>query len=268
MAGPTPAEKEDPMIPSRHDFPDRLVQGLRSAARVAVITGAGISAESGIPTFRQAQTGLWERYRPEELATPEAFLRDPRLVWEWYRWRRELVSRAEPNDGHRALAALAERIGDFALITQNVDGLHQRAGCGDVIELHGNILRVKCFDGHHPAVSWPEDGPVPPRCSRCDSLLRPDVVWFGEALPAGALARAVSAARACEWFFSIGTSSVVYPAAGLLETAIAAGAKTVEINPNPTPHTENVTYRLRGPAGAILPRLMEAAWPSGALTSG
>ncbi|HEX4857674.1 MAG TPA: Sir2 family NAD-dependent protein deacetylase, partial [Usitatibacteraceae bacterium] len=160
-------------------------RAIEQAQSIAVLTGAGISAESGIPTFRDALTGLWSRFRPEQLATPEAFLADPKTVWEWYAWRRERVGTAQPNAGHRALAALeracAARGAAFTLVTQNVDGLHEAAGSRNVIELHGNIRRVKCFDHHHAAASW-DNHDVPPRCAQCGSLLRPDVVWFGEAL--------------------------------------------------------------------------------------
>jgi NAD-dependent deacetylase len=239
----------------------RLAGAVRRARRIAVLTGAGISAESGIPTFRDAQNGLWTRFRPEELATPEAFRRDPRLVWDWYEWRRGLVSGAEPNAGHRALAAMAMRAPTFTLVTQNVDGLHQRAGARDVVELHGNIHRNRCF-GEGVVVEAPADGAErPPRCPRCGAPLRPDVVWFGESLPAEALARAEDAARECDLFFSIGTSAAVYPAAQLPVTALRSGATLVEVNRDPTPLTRHATFSLLGPAGELLPRLVAAVWP-------
>ena len=191
---------------------------LEHATAVAVLTGAGISAESGIPTFRDALTGLWENFRPEDLATPEAFEADPKLVWDWYAWRREKVREARPNAGHEALATLERRCRDrdvdFTLVTQNVDGLHRAAGSLRVIELHGNIRRVKCFDRHHPVESWAE-GDAVPTCPTCGSLLRPDVVWFGEGLPSDALAGAIAAARTCDVFLCVGTSTVVEPAASL-----------------------------------------------------
>lgn len=249
-------------------IPDGLINAVRAARRIAVLTGAGISAESGVPTFREAQTGpstgsgqsLWARYDPTELATPEAFRRNPKLVWEWYTWRRGLVSQAQPNPGHLALAQLELKVEGFTLITQNVDGLHQRAGSRNIIELHGNIHRVKCFDEGVVIESWQETDDAPPRCPRCGGLLRPDVVWFGEALPQQALAGAVAAASSCEVFFSIGTSALVQPAASLPYTALERGAVVVEINPDKTPLTVDATYALRGPAGVALPALLRAAW--------
>jgi NAD-dependent deacetylase len=243
------------------DFDPRLVQKFRGAHRVVALTGAGISAESGIPTFRDAQTGLWARFRPEELATAAAFRRDPKLVWDWYAWRRGLVAQAVPNAGHRALARLEGLVPEFTLVTQNVDGLHVRAGSRRVIELHGNIYRNKCFEegvvveGGVPA----RDGP--PSCPRCGAPLRPDVVWFGESLPPQALAAAEAAARACDLLFSIGTSAAVFPAAQLPVTALQSGAMVVEINKDRTPLTGVATFSLLGQAGEILPRLMAATWP-------
>ena len=188
---------------------------LRNARSVAVLTGSGISAESGVPTFRDAQTGLWARYDPMELATPEAFERDPRLVWEWYAWRRELVGNAALNPGHEALAELESRVPDFVLLTQNVDGLHRRAGSQNVVELHGSILHSRCSVEGAFVEPREEDPEIPPSCPSCGAFLRPDVVWFGEALPAEALEEAFHAARECDLFFSIGTSSLVQPAASL-----------------------------------------------------
>jgi len=239
-------------------IPDDLVDCLRSARHVAVLTGAGISAESGVPTFRDALSGLWAKYRPEVLATPEAFVRNPGLVWEWYTWRRELVRTVQPNEGHRALARLADRFETFTLITQNVDGLHQRAGSREVIELHGNLARVKCFEQGHIIADWQEDGTVPPRCPRCQGRLRPDVVWFGEALPEAGLAAAFAAASDCDVFFAIGTSGLVHPAADLPLAALRAGRPVVELNPEPTPLSRRCTYQLRGNSGAILPVLVAA----------
>ena len=242
------------------DFDPRLLQKFRGARRVVALTGAGISAESGIPTFRDAQTGLWARFRPEELATAAAFRRDPKLVWDWYAWRRGLVARAEPNAGHRALARVEGLVPEFTLVTQNVDGLHLRAGSQRVIELHGNIHRTKCFkedvvvEGGVPA----PDGP--PRCPRCGAPLRPDVVWFGESLPPQALAAAEAAVRECDLLFSIGTSAAVFPAAQFPVTALQSGAMVVEINKDRTPLTGVATFSLLGQAGEILPRLLTATW--------
>lgn len=231
---------------------------LDHATSVAVLTGAGISAESGIPTFRDALTGLWENFRPEELATPEAFEANPRLVWDWYAWRREIVAKAAPNEGHRALAELErqcrEHEVDFTLVTQNVDGLHREAGSRRVVELHGNIRRVKCFDRDHPVAAWPEGEGVP-ACPRCGSLLRPDVVWFGESLPPEALAAAFAAARTCDVFLCVGTSTVVEPAATLPFIALESGARVIEVNPQPTPLSARASISLRGSAAEILPQL-------------
>ena len=231
---------------------------IENATALAVLTGAGISAESGIPTFRDALTGLWENFRPEELATPEAFEANPKLVWDWYAWRRGIVARAAPNAGHRALVEIErqcrERGVDFTLVTQNVDGLHRTAGSEHVVELHGNIRRVKCFDRHHPAETW-ADGDEVPRCPRCGSLLRPDVVWFGESLPPEAFAAAVAAARTCDVFLCVGTSTVVEPAASLPFMARESGARVIEVNPQPTPLTRQAAVSLRGSAGEILPLL-------------
>jgi NAD-dependent deacetylase len=243
-------------------FDPRLVQRLRHARRVVALTGAGISAESGIPTFRDAQTGLWARFRPEELATAEAFRRDPRLVWDWYERRRGLVARAEPNRAHRALARLATLAPELVLVTQNVDGLHQRAGSRAVVELHGNIHRNKCFDESVLVAEWQDTGDRPPRCPTCGGALRPDVVWFGETLPVQALAEADAAAGRCEVLFSIGTSAAVFPAAQLPLTALQGGAMVVEVNKDPTPLTGIATFSLLGLAGEILPQLLEETWPA------
>ncbi len=243
------------------DIPATLIQVLRGARRVAALTGAGVSAESGVPTFRDAQTGLWARYDPHELATPEAFQRNPRLVWEWYAWRREKVAGVEPNPGHYALAEMERRFPEFTLITQNVDGLHRRAGSRRVLELHGDITRSKCFVCGSSAEAWTEKGEIPPRCPACGGRLRPGVVWFGEMLPERLLAAAMDAAARCEVFFSIGTSSLVYPAAALPEVALRAGATVVEVNPSETPLTPHATYSLRGLAGVVLPALLASFRP-------
>ena len=243
------------------DLPLALVQSLRAARHVAALTGAGVSAESGLPTFREAQTGLWAHYDPQELATSEAFSRDPKLVWAWYAWRRALIAAARPNPGHDALAQLARRVPRFTLITQNIDNLHQAAGSADVIELHGNIRRARCFRENTLIDDWPDTGEVPPRCPRCGAYLRPDVVWFGEALPSDQLQAAVDAAAACELFFSIGTSGLVEPAASLAGLALRRGAPVVEINPVATPLTARATFVLPAPSGEVLPALLRAVWP-------
>jgi NAD-dependent deacetylase len=235
-----------------------LLQRLHAAGSVAVLTGAGVSAESDIPTFRDAQTGLWARYNPLELATPEAFLRNPRLVWEWYAHRRSLAEAAEPNPAHSALAALEQRFADFTLITQNVDNLHWRAGSQNVVELHGNITRTKCFDEGITVERWPTIGEVPPRCPRCGGRLRPDVVWFGEVLPLEVWDQARAAAQRCQVFLSIGTSGVVRPAADLPFYARQRGAYVVEINLAASEPNSIFDEQLLGPAGQILPQLIAA----------
>lgn len=235
------------MVPSK-----ALLDKLRTAHSIVVLTGAGASAESGIPTFR-GQGGLWNEFRPEEWATAEAFQRDPKLVWEWYMWRRELVMNAQPNAGHFALRSIETKIDRFTLITQNVDGLHQLSGSKSVIEIHGNILRSKCHScgaivGNQ---GLDEDGQIP-ACD-CGGLIRPDVVWFGELLPVEALKRAWDAAANADLFFSVGTSSVVQPAAGLVDLPKGNGAYLVEINPEPTEISDRFDEVLRGKSGEILP---------------
>jgi NAD-dependent protein deacetylase/lipoamidase len=244
------------------EIPDPLVETLRRAKHLTVLTGAGISAESGLPTFRDPMTGLWAKYRPEDLATPEAFRRNPRLVWEWYEWRRELVARARPNPGHLALAEMERRLPRMSLLTQNVDGLHRLAGSGRVVELHGNITRSKCFDHHHPAPAREEDGEIPPRCRRCGSFLRPDVVWFGESLPEEAIAAAREAVLGCDLFLSIGTSGTVYPAASFLDEARSCGARAAVVDPDVSRFAGRADFLLQGPSGKVLPALVERAWPS------
>lgn len=242
-------------------IPQSLVDAIATARKVAVLTGAGISAESGVPTFRDAQTGLWAQFDPLKLATPDAFRRNPKLVWDWYAWRRQRVAGAHPNAGHRALVALEGRVSDFVLITQNVDGLHRRAGNRNIVELHGNIGRVKCSRENTVVEHWTEVGDEVPRCGSCGALLRPDVVWFEEALPADALRAAEDAASRCQILLVVGTSAEVYPAAALPDYAKRAGATIVEINPNPTPLSDVADYVLRGPAGVVLPALVAAAFP-------
>ncbi|MAF82686.1 MAG: NAD-dependent deacylase [Gammaproteobacteria bacterium] len=238
-------------------FPPALIDALVDSRHIVVMTGSGTSAESGIPTFRDAQTGLWAKYRPEDLATPEAFARNPQLVSDWYEWRRQLVSKTDPNPGHTAIAALTKLVKQLTLITQNVDGLHQRAGNDDVIEFHGNIMLSRCTDGH-PATGIQGDTESPPRCEQCGAMIRPAVVWFGESIPAAVLQRALAAVETCDVFFAIGTSAQVQPAAGLALLAKQNGATLIEINPAETPLTDDCDYILKGPSGAILPKLVSA----------
>ena len=237
-----------------------MIDCLRSSRRICALTGAGVSQESGLRTFRDAQTGLWSQYKPEDLATPEAFQRDPKLVWDWYAWRREALKGVRSNAGHFALARMAENLPGFVLVTQNVDGLHRLAGNQQIIELHGNIQRVRCIDGHGTFESWitGEDGIG--RCPECGAFLRPDVVWFGEPLPRLEFENAISAARSCDVFLSIGTSGIVQPAASLPYAARNRGAKIIEINLEPTPLTNKADYFLQGRSGEILPALVEAVF--------
>ena len=228
---------------------------IRSADTVAVLTGAGISAESGVPTFR-GTGGLWREYKPEDLATPEAFARDPKLVWEWYNWRRELIAKARPNPGHKALVDLEVRKRNFTLITQNVDGLHDLAGSGKILKLHGDIWRMRCTQC---GANWPDRRAslpkLPPHCA-CGGLARPDVVWFGEPLPDGMMLEAEHAVASAQVLLAVGTSAVVYPAAGLIPLAKSQGVKVIEVNPEPTAFSELVDRSLRGKAGEILPELL------------
>jgi len=237
---------------------EQLLSGARS---LCVLTGAGVSAESGVPTFR-GPDGLWRKYRPEDLATPEAFARNPLLVWEWYAWRREIIGKAQPNPAHHALVELetqmAARPGSrFTLATQNVDGLHERAGSSNVIRLHGSIWVLRCTECGEER--WDESVPLdpfPPRCASgdppCGALMRPGVVWFGESLPPEAWGRAAEAAAAADVFLVIGTSALVQPAAALPLVAKRSGARLVEINADPTPLSDLADLTLTGKAGEIL----------------
>ena len=243
--------------PPSHDIPAGLLDALRQAGRVVFLTGSGVSAESGVPTFRDELTGLWARYSPEELATPEAFQRDPALVWGWYRERRRHVAAAQPNGAHHAIARLQARIPGAVLITQNVDGLHQRAGSREVIEFHGNLFRNRCRDCGHETVHSDPELEAPPACPRCGQRMGPGVVWFGEAIPPEALRMAWRHAMAAKVFFSIGTSGLVSPAAQLVELARGSGALIVEVNTAPTPLSACADYVLHGPAGVLLPLLAE-----------
>ncbi len=246
-------------------IPDALTKAVREARHVCVLTGAGVSAESGVPTFRDAMEGLWEKHDPRQLATPEGFAEDPKLVWGWYAWRRELVRQVDPNPGHHSLAELEDLSSRLTLVTQNVDGLHQRAGSRNVIEFHGNLFVDRCFvEGHvvEDPVEPDADG-EPPKCPSCGGPVRPGVVWFGESIPGAALTGAFEAARDCDLYLSIGTSSEIYPAAGLLDIARSACATTVEINPDATEQTVHFDFVLSGKSGEILPELVVAVHERG-----
>lgn len=233
----------------------REVKARLTAARaVTVLTGAGISADSGVPTFRGAD-GLWRNFRAKDLATPEAFARDPRLVWEWYNWRRELIATKSPNPAHYALADLERRLERFWLITQNVDGLHRAAGSQKLSEIHGNIWKVRCTRCGRVDENREVPITILPSCAACGGLLRPHIVWFGESLATEDLDRSHEALGRCEVLLIIGTSGIVYPAASFAPVAKAAGAFVVEINPDATPHTELVDVSLQGRAKDVVPEL-------------
>ena len=244
------------MAAQRKVFPPEIIEKLNSSQRVAVLTGAGISAESGVPTFREAQIGLWSRFDPVELATPQAFRQKPKLVWEWYTWRRELISRARPNPGHYALVEMENLFPEFTLITQNVDGLHRLAGSQAIIELHGDISRTRCSSENQIVSDWPETDEIPPHYPHCGALLRPDVVWFGERLPSEPNETAFMAASSCQVFLSIGTSTLVEPAASLPFLALRSEAAVIEIYPQETPLTPFASYSFQYPAGEVLPVLV------------
>ncbi len=228
---------------------------LNRARSVTVLTGAGISADSGVPTFRGVD-GLWRNFRAEDLATPEAFARDPRLVWEWYNWRRELIANKSPNPAHLALVELEQRIDRFWLITQNVDGLHPLAGSRRLSEIHGNIWKVRCTGCG--LVEGNRDVPIAmlPSCRTCQALLRPHIVWFGESLAEEDLLRSYAALELCDVLLIVGTSGMVYPAASFASVAKSAGAYVVELNLDPTPQSDMVDISINGRAKDLVPQLV------------
>jgi NAD-dependent protein deacetylase/lipoamidase len=228
---------------------------LADARSVVISTGAGMSRESGIPTFRDAPNALWAQFDPEKLATRDGFRRDPALVWRWYAERREMIAAAKPNAGHFAIAELESVVDEVTVITQNIDNLHRAAGSRNVIEIHGNIFRFKCLDRSHPIEQLAKTDEVPPRCP-CGSFARPDVVWFGEMLPEREVERAYAALAMCDVAVVVGTSGTVYPAAGFPVTAKEAGARIIEVNPEETPLTPDADFFFRGPAGDVLPKLV------------
>lgn len=245
-------------------FDESLIDKLKSARHVVVFTGAGVSAESGIPTFRDAQVGLWEKFDATRLASPQGFKEDKALVWGWYEWRRMMVLKAHPNPAHRAIAALADSVEHLTVITQNVDDLHERAGSQNVIHLHGSLHAPRCFACHRPyqlAAGIPDEPDngrkvMPPRCSHCNGYIRPGVVWFGEDLPEAEWGRAVVATHDCNVFLSIGTSSLVWPAAKLPSDAKRYGATVIRVNPELPDVGDLSDFNLQGKAGDILPALV------------
>ncbi len=241
-------------------FDEALVQKLRNALHVVVFTGAGISAESGVPTFRDAQSSLWSQFDPMKMASPEGFLENSKQVLDWYAWRRNLIAQAQPNAAHLAIARMQKLAPLLTLITQNVDGLHQRAGNCDVIELHGNIFRMKCSACDQVVENGEQGYSETARCLQCGGLLRPDVVWFGESLAAGSYGLAKEAVRSCDVFLSVGTSSKVYPAAVLPFEAAERGKTVIQVNPEATTLNTVAHYNLMGKAGEMLPALVKAVW--------
>ena len=249
--------------PSPLHIPEALFSALKNSKHVVVFTGAGVSAESGIPTFRDRLTGLWERFNAADLASPEAFKKDPALVWGWYEWRRMKILQAQPNAAHMAIARLEKHVPALTLITQNVDDLHERAGSISVSHLHGRLDMPRCFSCHRPHLlppdmpNEPEGGRRvdPPRCTQCDGLIRPGVVWFGEPLPATTLSAALKAAKTCDLLFVAGTSGVVMPAAEIPRKAKRAGAKVVEVNP--VPAMENANWTFANGAGQFFDQLLK-----------
>ncbi len=239
----------------------RAAEMLQHAQHVVALTGAGISKESGVPTFRDAVDGLWARFDPTQLATPEAFKADPKLVWEWYEYRRGLMRSAQPNNGHRALAQLQSRFESLVVITQNVDDLHEQAGSHNVIRLHGSIAQNKCANncqGKPTLIDITDLSGTPPTCPHCGAYVRPNVVWFGELLPLDQVNAAYAALETCDAMLVIGTSGLVNPAAQMPAYARRFGATIIEINPEDTPITRLADVHLRGASGELLPQLVAA----------
>jgi NAD-dependent deacetylase len=240
---------------SRDSDYELIAERFLKSELTVVLTGAGVSAESGVPTFRDALTGLWKNFDPMQLATPEAFRADPDMVWKWYRHRRGLALKVEPNPGHHAIKEMEDLAKDFLLVTQNVDNLHQRAGSKKVVEFHGNIMRYRCFNDC--VVMDDTDNEEPFKCEKCGDWIRPDVVWFGEAIPEKALRESMGSVGRCDLLFTIGTSGVVQPAASLPMMAKSNGAFVVEVNLQSTPVTPEVDVFLEGKSGEVMPVLVE-----------
>jgi len=252
-------------------IPPGLISALRQARHVVVFTGAGVSAESGIPTFRDDATGLWTRYRAENMATEEGFISDPSLSWGWHEWLRANVMNAQPNPAHHAIAELARRVPRLTLITQNIDDLHERAGNQAPLHLHGSMFNFRCIDCWKP-YTMPPGVPegvgegirlTPPRCPHCGALIRPGIVWFGDAIPQDPWEAAMSATEreACDVFFSVGTSLIIYPVAELPFEAARRGATVVQVNPQPTKLDAVANYNLHYPAAEVFPAILRACWP-------
>lgn len=253
------------------DIPSKLIATLQAAKHIVVFTGAGVSKESGIPTFRDAMTGLWEIFDPNALGTPAAFNRQRDVVWGWYEYRRAHVLRCQPNPAHIAIATMSAYVQKLTVITQNVDDLHERAGSNDVIHLHGSLHHPRCLSCYRPhplppqIPEIPEEGrhQMPPKCEHCGGWIRPGVVWFGEELDRDILGRARRAVHSCDVLFSIGTSSMVYPAASLPFEAREQGACVIQVNPHPTDLDDAANYNFHDLAGTVLPALLDTAWPKG-----
>jgi len=245
---------------------DKATRILTDARSLVVSSGAGMSRDSGVPTFRDAMTGLWSRFDPHDLANAQAFMRNPARVFGWYVWRWNLVHRAEPHAGYRALVRMEKAFDEFLVVTQNVDGFHRRSGSSDVVELHGSLEAFRCFDSGHPfdstgltGLEAGDDGEIsPPRCSLCGSMIRPGVVWFGEMLPRDAVERAWDAVGRCDALLIVGTSAVVYPAAELPSVALRRGCPVIEVNPSSTPITDDVDIWIPERAEVALPALADA----------
>jgi NAD-dependent deacetylase len=247
--------------PRADDALQTAARAVARSARLAVFTGSGVSKESGIATFREPETGLWAKYDPMQLATPEAYRKDPAFVWGWYEHRFGVVAATEPNAGHRAIAELEALLPNVVVITQNIDGLHQRAGSSHVVELHGTMHSFRCVEGRHRGYAWDDvvaQQTKPPRCPECGDPLRPEVVWFGEGLPRDAWTAAQQLAARCDVMLVVGTSGVVYPAAAVPLIAKEAGATVIDVNPQRNALARDCDVCLRGPGGQLLPQLVAA----------
>lgn len=257
VASPPPTDPQ-----TRAEALTVAAKALRAAEHVCVLTGAGVSAESGIPTFREAQTGTWAQFSPQELATPDAFAAHPTRVWQWYAARRAMVRAAQPNPAHVALVTLASRVAHCTLVTQNVDDLHERAGSRDVVRLHGSLMHARCSAGCAGSVAVSDEQRADvPTCLQCGALLRPDVVWFGESLPMPPFEAARNAAVACDVFISVGTSNIVEPAASLPWISATHGATVIVVNPTMEGQRSGPSILpIEGPAGVMLPRLIAEAF--------